>query len=184
MPCKTDNAALTARARTVMPGGLLSPSRQLAHPYVFVRAAGPYLYDADGNEHVDYHCGFGANMLGHCASAVRDRVTAVSERIDLIGAGALDLEIEAAETLVRLIPCADRVAFCSSGSEATYHALRLARAATGRRTVIKFQGGYHGWHDYVAMNVQSPAERIGQYDPVCDGILLDVTRHTVVLPYN
>ncbi|WP_211104212.1 aspartate aminotransferase family protein [Azospirillum sp. Sh1] len=184
MPIETDNAALTARARAVMPGGLLSPSRQLAHPYVFVRAAGPYLYDADGNEHVDYHCGFGANMLGHCAAAVRNRVTAVSERIDLIGAAALDLEIEAAETLVRLIPCADQVAFCSSGSEATYHALRLARAATGRRTVIKFQGGYHGWHDYVAMNVQSPADRIGQYDPVCDGILLDAARHTVVLPYN
>jgi len=156
MPIETDNAALTARARAVMPGGLLSPSRQLAHPYVFVRAAGPYLYDADGNEHVDYHCGFGANMLGHCAAAVRDRVTAVSERIDLIGAAALDLEIEAAETLVRLIPCADQVAFCNSGSEATYHALRLAR----------------------------DPDRIGQYDPVCDGILLDAARHTVVLPYN
>jgi len=181
---QASNAELTARAQKVMPGGLLSPSRQLGHPYVFVRAAGPYLYDADGQEHVDYHCGFGANMLGHCAAVVRDRVAAVSERVDLIGAAALDLEVEAAETLVRLIPCAEQVAFCNSGSEATYHALRLARAATGRQSIIKFQGGYHGWHDYVAMNVQSPSHKIGQYDPLCDGILADAARHTVILPYN
>ncbi|HEY4137791.1 MAG TPA: aspartate aminotransferase family protein, partial [Casimicrobiaceae bacterium] len=159
-------------------------SRDLGHPYVFVRAKGPYLYDADGNEHIDFHCGFGASILGHCHPAVTRRVAEAANRIDLVGAGALDLEIEAAEALVRCIPCAEQVAFCSSGSEATYHALRLARAATGRTRIIKFQGGYHGWHDYVAMNVQSSREAIGRYDPISAGILLDAARETVVLPYN
>src|SRR5581483_469872 len=92
-----NNAALSERAARVMPGGHMSPSRKLGFPYVFVRAQGPYLYDADGNEHVDFHCGFGANVLGHCHPAIRTRVAAVAERLDLLGAGSLDLEVEAAE---------------------------------------------------------------------------------------
>lgn len=182
---RTDtNATLTERALQVLPGGHMSPSRKLGFPYVFVRAQGPYLYDADGDEHVDFHCGFGANVLGHCNPAVRRRVAEVAERLDLIGAGTLDLEVEAAEALVRCIPCAEQVAFCSSGSEATYHALRLARAVTGATQIIKFQGGYHGWHDYVAMNCQSTREGIGHYDPISAGILRDAAQETIVLPYN
>jgi len=184
MPAVRSNLALSERARKVMPGGHLSPSRDLGFPYAFVRANGPYLYDADGNEHVDYHCAFGANVLGHCHPAIRSRVAEVAERIDLIGAGVLDLEVEASEALVRCIPCAEQVAFCSSGSEATYHALRLARAVTGATQIIKFQGGYHGWHDYVAMNGQSSRQAIGRYDPMSAGMLFDAARHTTVLPYN
>ncbi len=184
MPKIVSNAALAARASAVIPGGHLSPSRRLGHPYVFVRASGAHLYDADGNAHVDFHCGFGANVLGHCHPAVAARIREVGDRIDLVGAGMMDLEVEAAEALVAAIPCAEQVAFCSSGSEATYHALRLARAATGRTKIIKFQGGYHGWHDYVAMNVQSAAGAIGDYDPISAGILADAARHTIVLRYN
>jgi glutamate-1-semialdehyde 2,1-aminomutase len=178
------NASLTQRANAVIPGGLLSPSRRLGHPYVFVRASGAYLEDADGHVHIDYHGAFGANVLGHCHPAVRARVAGVAERVDLVGAGTMDLEIEAAEALVAAIPCADQVAFCNSGSEATYHALRLARAATGRTKIIKFQGGYHGWHDYVAMNVQSSREAMRGYDPISAGVLRDAARHTLILPYN
>ncbi len=180
----TDNATLSRRAEQVLPGGHMSPSRKLGFPYVFVRAQGPYLYDADGNEHVDFHCGFGANVLGHCHPAIRKHVGEVGERIDLIGAGTMDLEVEAAEALQRCIPCAERIAFCNSGSEATYHALRLARAVTGRKRIVKFQGGYHGWHDYVAMNCQSAADAIGRYDPLSAGILLEAAQETAVLPYN
>lgn len=178
------NATLAERALRVLPGGHMSPSRRLGFPYAFVRAEGPHLYDADGNEHVDFHCGFGAIVLGHCHPAIRRRVAAVAERLDLIGAGTLDLEVEAAEALVRAIPCAEQVAFCSSGSEATYHALRLARAVTGAKQIIKFQGGFHGWHDYVAMNCQSSREAIGRYDPISAGMLLEAAQETVVLPYN
>jgi glutamate-1-semialdehyde 2,1-aminomutase len=185
MTNKTDNnAALTERADRVMPGGHMSPSRKLGHPYAFVRAQGAYLYDADGNEHVDFHCGFGASILGHCHPTVRRHVAAVADRIDLVGAGILDLEVETAEALVRCIPCAEQVAFCSSGSEATYHALRLARAVTGAQKIIKFQGGYHGWHDYVAMNCQSAREAIGRYDPISAGVLRDAALETIVMPYN
>ena len=179
-----NNARLTERARRVLPGGHMSPSRKLGFPCVFVRAEGPYLHDADGVRHVDFHCGFGANILGHCHPAIQSRVASVAQRLDLVGAGALDLEVEAAEALVRAIPCAEQVAFCSSGSEATYHALRLARAVTGATQIIKFQGGYHGWHDYVAMNCQSAREAIGRYDPISAGILRDAAQETIVLPYN
>ncbi|MGE6785880.1 aspartate aminotransferase family protein [Ensifer adhaerens] len=180
----TNNEAIAARAETVIPGGLLSPSRRLGAPIAFARAEGAYLYDADGNRYTDYHCAFGANVLGHRPPAVAAAIAKTAENLDLIGAGVLELEVEVAELLVNAIPCADQVAFCSSGSEATYHALRLARAYTGRKQIIKFQGGYHGWHDYVAMNGQSSRQMIGSYDPMSDGMLFDAARHTAILPYN
>lgn len=123
-------------------------------------------------------------MLGHRPPAVAAAIAKTAENLDLIGAGVLELEVEVAELLVNAIPCADQVAFCSSGSEATYHALRLARAYTGRKQIIKFQGGYHGWHDYVAMNGQSSRQMLGSYDPMSDGMLFDAARHTAILPYN
>jgi len=178
------NLALYDRAQRVLPGGHLSPSRKLGQPYAFVRAEGAYLYDANGQRYTDYHCGFGAHVLGHGIASIRNRVFEVSQRVDLIGAGIIDLEVEAAEALVRLIPCAEQIAFCNSGSEATYHALRLSRAVTGAQQIIKFQGGYHGWHDYVAMNGQSARDKLDGYDPMSDGILFDAARYTTVLPYN
>jgi glutamate-1-semialdehyde 2,1-aminomutase len=184
MPMSTNNETIAARAEAVIPGGLLSPSRRLGAPIAFARAEGPYLYDADGNRYTDYHCAFGANVLGHRPPAVAAAIAKTAENLDLIGAGVLELEVDVAELLVNAIPCADQVAFCSSGSEATYHALRLARAYTGRKQIIKFQGGYHGWHDYVAMNGQSSRQMLGSYDPMSDGMLFDAARHTAILPYN
>lgn len=180
----TNNGRLAQRAARVMPGGHLSPSRRLGIDVAFTRAEGPYLFDADGRRYVDFHCGFGANVLGHAHPAIHKRVAEATAKIDLIGAGITDLEVETCEKLVEHIPCAEQVALCNTGSEATYHALRLARAATGRKGVIKFQGCYHGWHDYVAMNVQSSAGGLGRYDPLCDGILAEAARHTAVLPFN
>lgn len=178
------NEEIAARAEAVIPGGLLSPSRRLGVPVAFTRAEGAYLYDADGTRYTDYHCAFGANVLGHRNPAIAEAIAEVSESLDLVGAGVLELEVEVAELLTRAIPCADQVAFCSSGSEATYHALRLARAYTGRKQIIKFQGGYHGWHDYVAMNGQSSRQMINSFDPMSDGILYDAARYTKILPYN
>ncbi|MGN7295447.1 aspartate aminotransferase family protein [Rhizobium sp. SAFR-030] len=180
----SNNEAIASRAEVVIPGGLLSPSRRLGAPVAFAKAEGPYLFDADGNRYTDYHCAFGANVLGHRNPAVFNAIAEVNESVDLIGAGVLELEVEVAELLVSAIPCADQIAFCSSGSEATYHALRLARAYTGRKQIIKFQGGYHGWHDYVAMNGQSSRQMMNSFDPMSDGILYDAARHTKILPYN
>ncbi len=86
-----------------------------------------------------------------------------------MGAGSVELEIRVAEKIIEHVPSAEKVLFSNSGSEATYHAIRVSRAATGRPLVVKFQGGYHGWHDYIAANVISRPERVGTIDPISDG---------------
>jgi glutamate-1-semialdehyde 2,1-aminomutase len=115
---------------------------------------------------------------------VNAAVRATIERLDIIGTGVTAIEVELAETLCGLIPSAERVLLTNSGSEATYAALRLARAVTGRNKIVKFQGTYHGWHDAVLMNVISPAEKIGQYDPLSLGMLPEVIKNTIILPFN
>ena len=97
-----------------------------------------------------------------------------------MGVGVTPVEIELAERLVDVVPSLEKVLLTATGSEATFHALRLARTVTGRRHVIKFQGCYHGWHDSVAMNVISPAERVGGKDPLSQGILPEVLDATIV----
>lgn len=178
------NATLVERARQVIPGGVNSGNRGLPWPMAFVRAEGAYLFDADGRRYLDYHAAFGPIILGHNHPRVNAAVVEAMRRIDIIGAGVTDLEIELAGRLNRHIPCAERVLLTNSGSEATYAALRLARAVTGRNKIIKFQGTYHGWHDAVLMNVISPPEKIGQYDPLSLGMLPEVIHQTIVLPFN
>ena len=101
-----------------------------------------------------------------------------------MGVGVTEVEVELAERLCSLVPSVERVLLTETGSEATFHALRLARAATGRRHVIKFQGCYHGWHDSVAMNVISQPERVGQKDPLSKGIMPEVIDATIVCRFN
>lgn len=112
------------------------------------------------------------------------RVREMMEKIDLIGAGATEIEIELAQKICELIPSAEQVLFCNSGSEATYSAIRLARAVTGRHKLIKFQGCYHGWHDSVAMNTISPADKLGKQDPFSAGSMVEVLNHTLVCEFN
>jgi len=178
------NTAFVDRARCVIPGGVNSGNRVLPWPMAVTHAAGAYFADADGKRYLDYHAAFGPLILGHNHSDVNAAVRAVTERLDLIGVGVSDLEVELAETLARHIPSAERVLLCNSGSEATYAALRLARAVTGRKSIIKFQGTYHGWHDAVLMNVISTPDKIGHKDPVSLGMLPEVVEHTIVLPFN
>ena len=175
---------LAARARAVIPGGVNSGNRQLPWPLVVDRAEGAYFTDVDGNRYLDYHAAFGPLVLGHNHPVVNEAVRVATTNVDLMGAGVTRFEIELAETLNRLIPSAERVLLTNSGSEATYAALRLARAATGRSYIVKFQGTYHGWHDAVAMNVITPAERMGQKDPLSQGMLQDTVDRTLILPYN
>ena len=169
MPNAQQNAELAARAERVIPGGVNSSNRRLAWPLAVVEASGAYFTDADGTRYLDYHAAFGPLILGHNHPQVNAAVREVIGRLDIIGAGVTDIEIELAETIARHVPSAERVLLTNSGSEATYAALRLARAVTGRSTIIKFQGAYHGWHDAVLMNVISPADKIGQKDPLSLG---------------
>jgi glutamate-1-semialdehyde 2,1-aminomutase len=180
----TTNEAFAERARRVIPGGVNSGNRSLPWSLVVAEANGAYFTDAEGTRYLDYHAAFGPLILGHNHPRVNAAVRTAMEQVDLIGAGVTEREIELAEAIARHVPSAERVLLANSGSEATYAALRLARAVTNRRSIIKFQGTYHGWHDAVLLNVISPPEKIGHPDPLSQGMLPEVTAHTLVLPFN
>jgi glutamate-1-semialdehyde 2,1-aminomutase len=132
-------------------------------PLVFRRGDGPYLIDADGNRLIDYYCGMGATILGHTPAAV---ITAVQAQVEkgILFAGQTEVEFEAARILCGRIPSAERLRFASSGSEAAHAAVRIARAATGRRIVIKFEGHYHGWFDSILWSAAPPLNEAGPAD--------------------
>lgn len=175
---------LHGRAVEVMPGGVNSATRYVGAPYAFARSQGQYVWDADGNRYIDYHAAFGAILLGHNDPGVNAAVSGVLGKIDLVGIGVTDLEATLAETLVDVIPSAEQAALCTSGSEAVALAVRLARAATGRRYLVKVQGGFHGWHDPVARNVISAPENAYEWDPLSDGILPEALQATLIAEFN
>jgi glutamate-1-semialdehyde 2,1-aminomutase len=158
--------------------------RSVEPAITFTRATGAYLFDAEGRRYIDYLGGFGPILLGHCHPEVNQCVAQTLSTVDLIGVGAHELEVQLAEKICQHVLCAEKVIFCNSGSEATYLALRLARAVTGRQKIIKFQGCYHGWHDAVLMNVISEPERVGYKDPLSAGMLPQAIEQTFVLPFN
>mgnify|MGYP000220727654 CR=1 FL=1 len=150
------------QASRYLPGGVSSNFRLgiSPTPLVFDHAEGPYLYDVDGNRLIDYYLGMGPMILGHRPVAVLDAVRAQLDRGILFG-GQSEVEFEAAALICEMLPSAERVRFSSSGSEAAQAALRLARAATGRSVVVKFEGHYHGWLDNVLWSVAPSAARMG-----------------------
>jgi glutamate-1-semialdehyde 2,1-aminomutase len=177
---------LAARAAAVIPGGVNSGQRRVPglEDLVITATSGATFTDADGRVYTDYHAAFGPPLLGHNDPDVDAAAAAAARSVGLMGVGVTPVEIELAERLVEAVPSLEKVLLTATGSEATFHALRLARTVTGRRHVIKFQGCYHGWHDSVAMNVISPAERVGGKDPLSQGILPEVLDATLVLPFN
>ena len=146
----TESKARMAEHARVVAGGVNSFVRAgiAPTPLVFERAEGPWLFDADGNRLIDYYLGMGPMILGHSPPAV---VAAVREQVGrgILFAGQGAQEAEAARLVCDMVPCAERVRFGSSGTEMDQAAIRLARAATGRRTIVKFEGHYHGWLDNV-----------------------------------
>jgi glutamate-1-semialdehyde 2,1-aminomutase len=178
--------SLSARGRAVIPGGVNSAQRQVPglEDLVVTATRGATFTDARGRTYTDYHAAFGPPLLGHNDPDVDRAVAESAARIDNMGVGVSPLEIELAEKLVELVPSIEQVLLTMTGSEATFHAVRLARAVTGRRYLIKFQGCYHGWHDAVAMNVISPGERLGEKDLLSAGILPGVAEATLVVPFN
>jgi len=185
----TENATsnnVHQRAVRVIPGGVNSGQRCIPtlEDLVIVSTAGARFTDSEGREYVDYHAAFGPPLLGHNDAHVNAAVTEALGRIDLCGVGITEAEVLLAEQLVEHVPSMEKVLLTSTGSEATFHALRLARAVTGRRYIVKFQGCYHGWHDAVSLNVISTPERVGKPDPISRGILPEVLEATIVLPFN
>ncbi len=150
------------QASRYLPGGVSSNFRLgiSPTPLVFDHADGPFLYDIDGNRLIDYYLGMGPMILGHRPEAVVEAVRAQLERGILFG-GQSEVEFEAAELVCGMLPSAEKVRFSSSGSEAAQAALRLARAATGRGVIVKFEGHYHGWLDNVLWSVAPAADAMG-----------------------
>ena len=147
----TESEKLFARANAVSPGGVQGEGRG-ANPYplFMTRAQGSRIWDVDGNEYIDFHSSFGAVLLGHNHPRINAAVRRAMNEHGVSFSAANPLEVELAERLVEMIPSADRVVFSCTGTEATFHAIRLARAFTGRERILKLEGNDHGWHDYVA----------------------------------
>jgi glutamate-1-semialdehyde 2,1-aminomutase len=177
---------LAKRAGAVIPGGVNSGQRRVPglEELVIAATSGSTFTDGDGNVYTDYHAAFGPPLLGHNDPDVDGAVAATAASVGLMGVGVTEVEIELAERLVELVPSVEQVLLTETGSEATFHAIRVARAATCRRHIVKFQGCYHGWHDSVALNVISPAERVGQKDPLSQGGIPEVTDATIVCRFN
>ena len=182
----TPDTDLAARAAAVIPGGVNSGQRRVPglEDLVVTATSGATFTDAEGRTYTDYHAAFGPPLLGHNDPDVDAAVAATARSVGLMGVGVTPVEIELAERLCELVPSVERVLLTETGSEATFHAIRVARAATGRRYVIKFQGCYHGWHDAVAMNVISLPENVGRHDPLSKGVLPEVTEATIVCRFN
>jgi len=179
-----ESARLYEEAIKYTPGGVHTSIRNLEPHLIFKKGEGAYIYDADGNKYIDYQGAFGPYILGHNHPYVNNKVIEALSRTDLYGTGTTDLEIELSQKIVKHVPSADQVLFCNSGSEATYHAIRLSRAVTKRYKLIKFQGCYHGWHDYVARNMLSSWDMIGKRDPGSAGMMEEAIDNTLICTFN
>ena len=159
------SAHLIAQSASHVAGGVNSNFRigMAGGPLVFQRGEGAYLIDADGNRLIDYYCGMGAIVLGHTPKGVQQAVKDQVEK-GILYAGQSEIEFEAGKILCERIPSAQRIRFGSSGSEVAQAAFRLARAATGKRIVLKFEGHYHGWFDNILWSTAPGENAAGPED--------------------
>jgi glutamate-1-semialdehyde 2,1-aminomutase len=183
--CGSRNALLFERARKLIPGGVNSPVRAFkavgGTPRFVQRAHGAYFWDADGTRYIDYIGSWGPMILGHGHPAVVEAVQ--KALLDGFSFGApTEREVELAEEIVRLVPSIEMVRLVSSGTEAAMSALRLARGATGRSKIIKFEGCYHGHADALLVKAGSGLATFG--NPTSAGVPPEVVQHTLVLEYN
>ncbi len=179
------NLALFERAKRVIPGGVNSPVRAFkavgGTPRFVQRAQGAYFWDANGQRYIDYIGSWGPMILGHGHPAVLKAVQAAALKGFSFGAPT-EREIELVEEILRLVPSMDMVRLVSSGTEAAMSAIRLARGATGRSKLIKFEGCYHGHADALLVKAGSGLATFG--NATSAGVPPEVVQHTVVLEYN
>ncbi len=179
------NAALFERAQKLIPGGVNSPVRAFkavgGTPRFIQRAQGAYFWDADGQRYIDYIGSWGPMILGHGHPAVIEAVQkAVLEGFSY--GAPTEREVEMAEEIVKLVPSIEMVRLVSSGTEATMSVIRLARGATGRNKIVKFEGCYHGHSDALLVKAGSGLATFGS--PTSAGVPAEVVKDTLVLEYN
>ncbi|MHA4808957.1 aspartate aminotransferase family protein [Flavitalea flava] len=156
------SAELVQKNEAWIPGGVVSLNRKSEPNICFHHGAGSHVFDIDGNEYIDYQAGFAASFLGHNDPDVNKAVAAsLAGNAVLMGAGPTELEGRFAELFCQYVPTVEKIQITTTGSEATFHAIRIARAVTSRDHVIVMQGGYNGWHNDVSCNVISTLEDIG-----------------------
>ncbi len=171
--------ALYERAVKVLPGGVTHDTRYLQpYPLYIAHGAGSRKWDVDENPYVDYIGGHGALLLGHNDPVVADAVRAQLDQGTHFGAGH-EIEVQWAEQVTQMVPCAEKVRFTGSGTESTLLAIRLARAYTEKPKIIRFVGHFHGWHDQVAFAATSHFD--GSAPP---GVLREVAGNALVCPVN
>jgi glutamate-1-semialdehyde 2,1-aminomutase len=186
MSMKTERShELFTRAQDLMPGGVNSPVRAFksvgGEPFFVERADGAYLYDADGNRYIDYVGSWGPMIAGHNHPAVLEAVISTA-RNGLSFGTPNPLEVTMAETITRLIPSCEMVRMVNSGTEATLSAIRLARGATGRNRIVKFEGCYHGHGDSFLVKAGSGMLTLGV--PTSPGVPAGLSELTATLSYN
>ena len=173
------------RAQKVLPGGVNSPVRAFRAvdlcPRFITKAQGAYIYDADGKSYIDYVCSWGPMILGHDHPVVREAVEKAVK--DGLSFGApTEREVEMAELMTELVPNIEMVRMVNSGTEAVMSAIRLARGATGRDKIVKFEGCYHGHSDCLLVNAGSSALAGGH--PSSAGVPEDIVKHTLTAQFN
>lgn len=182
---------LLEEARSYSPGGTQGDGRWYEpHPLFISRALGSRIWDVDGNEYIDYWAAAGPAILGHNDPGVRRAVIKTLDEEGVLFTAPHPKEVELAKVFSELIPCAEKTALCGGGgSDAMYNAVRVARGYTERKKILKFEGGYHGWHDYYAASVNPPPEEAGPADapntvPVSRGSLQEAIDQIIVAPFN
>ena len=171
---------LYERASRVLPGGVTYHIRWFTpYPIYVARAKGPYVWDVDGNQYIDLWMGHGAHVLGHNPDPVRKRVMEILEEAGSHLGYENPYAVEYAELLVKVIPSAELVRFTNSGTESSMYAVRLARAYTGRKRIVKIRGGWHGAYDALHYGVAPPYNV-----PESAGLPEDYVRYTVAVPFN
>ena len=184
-PDTSRNAALFERAKKLIPGGVNSPVRAFkavgGTPRFVQRAQGAHFWDADGQRYIDYIGSWGPMILGHGHPAVIEAVQKAALEGFSYGAPT-EREVELAEEIVKLVPSIEMLRLVSSGTEATMSVIRLARGATGRSKIIKFEGCYHGHSDALLVKAGSGLATFGS--PTSAGVPPEVVQHTLVLEYN
>jgi glutamate-1-semialdehyde 2,1-aminomutase len=186
MPRKLEQSRkLQQRAESMIPGGVNSPVRAFravgGDPPFIVRAKGSRLWDADGNEYIDYIGSWGPMILGHAFPEVVEAITAAASKSASFGAST-PAEADLAELVISAFPHMQKVRFVSSGTEATMSAIRLARAYTKRKYIIKFEGCYHGHADALLVKAGSGVATLGI--PGSAGVPEEFTQFTLALPFN
>jgi glutamate-1-semialdehyde 2,1-aminomutase len=176
---------LFAKAQTLFPGGVNSPVRAFrgvgGTPRFIARAKGSHLIDVDGNDYVDYVLSWGPMIVGHAHPEVMREVQDAMKEGASFGAPS-PREITLAELVRERMPWIEKMRFCSSGTEATTAAIRVARGFTGRDDILKFEGCYHGAGDPLLVKAGSGVETLGL--PDSPGVPADLAKHTLTLPYN